>query len=99
MKALQQKIAELPVDRQQAIKQRYQELLTTYLKQMETDFIAELIALLQKYPDVKLGEIVVKAVSPSHRKTLEPYFQNYLFEADNSIVVEGLNSLLTEDTP
>ena len=66
---------------------------------METDFIKELEALLQKYPDVKLGKIVVKAVSPAHRKTLESYFQNYLFEADNSIVVEGLNSLLTEDTP
>lgn len=96
MKTLQQKIAELPLDRQQAIEQRYQELLTDYLKQMETDFITELVALLEKYPDIKLGEIVVKAVSPAHRKTLEPYFQNYLFEADNSIVLEGLNNLLTE---
>lgn len=65
--------------------------------QMETEFIKELEALLQKYPDIKLGELVVKAVSPAHRKTLEPYFQNYLFEADNYIVLEGLNNLLNPD--
>ena len=99
MKALQQKIAELPLDRQQTTQQRYQKLLTDYLKQMETDFIKELEALLEKYPDIKLGEIVVKAVHPSYIQSFYSHFKNYLFEADNSIVVEGLNSLLTEDTP
>lgn len=65
--------------------------------QMETDFITELVALLEKYPNIKLGELIVKAVSPAHKKTLELYFQNYLFEADNSIVIEGLTSLLTKE--
>jgi hypothetical protein len=65
---------------------------------MENEFINDIVNLLEKYPDIKLGEFIVRAVAPSHRKTLEPYFQNYLFEVDNTIVIEGLKDLVNENS-